>query len=315
MKSLFENYKDNKNWINKLDLEKLYYEFKENGYVVINNLICEKKIIKIYQDSVNSMHSGEIDVSNWRHDLGSHQDPVINGVENTGQIMWPSDRIKGLDKGPLHYRGLQLAKSLLGNDLEFDFDMLIYKDAFTGGKNFNENINCLPGQQGETPWHQDESYWPSGLIDLKDNSKHAKYFPGRAITIWLALDDVNEFNGCLWFLPGSHKSHLRLHRTASKKSHVLTTDELDEIHKELAHSVPLKKGDAVLWTGRTLHYANGNYTDKLRRTYILNYRPKKAIEFERKNGFDHLKNGFHNFNPSETAGDVYKNNEVEYKFQ
>ena len=126
MKSLFENYKDNNNWINKLDLEKLYCEFKENGYVVINNLICEKKIIKIYQDSVNSMHSGEIDVSNWRHDLGSHQDPVINGVENTGQIMWPSDRIKGLDKGPLHYRGLQLAKSLLGNDLEFDFDMLIY---------------------------------------------------------------------------------------------------------------------------------------------------------------------------------------------
>ena len=79
--------------------------------------------------------------------------------------------------------------------------------------------------------------------------------------------------------------------------------------------MPLKKGDAVLWTGRTLHYANGNYTDKLRRTYILNYRPKKAIEFERKNGFDHLKNGFQNFNPSETAGDVYKNIEVEYKFQ
>ena len=39
------------------------------------------------------------------------------------------------------------------------------------------------------------------------------------------------------------------------------------------------------------------------------------IEFERKNGFDHLKNGFQNFNPSETAGDVYKNIEVEYKFQ
>ena len=77
--------------------------------------------------------------------------------------------------------------------------------------------------------------------------------------------------------------------------------------------MPLEKGDAVFWTGRTLHYANGNFTNMLRRTYILNFRPQKAIEFERKNGYDHLKNGFKNFDPSETAGDVYKNVNVDYK--
>ena len=111
-----------------------------------------------------------------------------------------------------------------------------------------------------------------------------------------------------------HTKKLRKHRTASKNSHVLTTDELDEIQKGLDHSVPLKKGDAVFWTGRTLHYANGNFTENLRRTYIVNYRPRKSIEYERSNGFDHLKNGFKNFNPSETAVDVYKDVHVNNNF-
>ena len=310
----FDHFEDSNSWLDKIDIKQLYIKFKENGYSIVEKFIPEVELLKIYQDSVSKMHSGEIDVKNWRHDLGSHQKATYKNVENTGQIMWPSDRIEGLANSPLHKRGLKLSRSLLGHDLDFDFDMLIYKDAFTGGKHVNKKINCLPGQQGETPWHQDESYWPSGMTKIEDNSIHAKFFPGRSITIWLALDDVDELNGCLWFLPGSHKKKLRKHRTASKNSHVLTTDELDEIQKGLAHPVPLKKGDAVFWTGRTLHYANGNYTENLRRTYIVNYRPRKSIEYERSNGFDHLKNGFKNFNPSETAGDVYKDVNVEYKF-
>ena len=124
---------------------------------------------------------------------------------------------------------------------------------------------------------------------------------------------IDEKNGCLWFVPGSHRKKLRQHRTASANSHVLTTDDIEEVYAGKAHPVPLEKGDAVFWTGRTLHYANGNFTNMLRRTYILNFRPQKAIEFERKNGYDHLKNGFKNFDPSETAGDVYKNVNVDYK--
>ncbi len=39
--------------------------------------------------------------------------------------------------------------------------------------------------------------------------------------------------------------------------------------------------------GKTLHYSRGNSTDNNRRAFILNYRPKKMVEFERKNGYDH----------------------------
>ena len=304
---------DAQSWLKQIDIYNLKKYFRKQGYGIVKNLINETALLRIYQDAVTKMHSGEVDVNNWRHDLGSHQDQVIKGVENTGQIMWPSDRIDGLGKGPLHVRSLKLSKALLGEDIEFDFDMLIYKDPFTGGSRENSKVNCLPGQQGETPWHQDESYWPSGMIEIEDKSEANKYFPGRSLTIWMALDDVDEKNGCLWFVPGSHRKKLRQHRTASASSHVLTTDDIEEVYAGQAHPVPLEKGDAVFWTGRTLHYANGNFTNMLRRTYILNFRPQKAIEFERKNGYDHLKDGFKNFDPSETVGDVYKNVNVEYK--
>ena len=62
-------------------------------------------------------------------------------VENTGQIMWPQDRIEGLGSGPFHARCELLAEYLMGSDMSFDFDMLIYKD---------------PQTRTETPWHQDE---------------------------------------------------------------------------------------------------------------------------------------------------------------
>ena len=165
------NFMDAQSWLKQIDIHNLKKDFREQGYGIVKNLINEPALLNIYQDAVTKMHSGEVDVNNWRHDLGSHQDQFIKGVENTGQIMWPSDRIDGLVKGPLHVRSLQLSKALLGEDIEFDFDMLIYKDPFTGGSRENGKVNCFPGQQGETPWHQDESYWPSGMIEIEDKSE------------------------------------------------------------------------------------------------------------------------------------------------
>jgi len=73
------------------------------------------------------------------------------------KVMWPSVYIEGgKDSSLLHERTEALAKQLLGEDMVFDFDMLISKDG---------------GSPAETPWHQDESYWP----DLPDK---------RALSFW-----------------------------------------------------------------------------------------------------------------------------------
>jgi ectoine hydroxylase-related dioxygenase (phytanoyl-CoA dioxygenase family) len=43
-----------------------------------------------------------------------------------------------------------------------------------------------------TGWHLDNPYWSFHSPD--------------SITIWVALDDVTLENGCMWFIPGSHKT-------------------------------------------------------------------------------------------------------------
>lgn len=56
---------------------------------------------------------------------------------------------------------------------------------------FQDNLVCkVPGNLTEIQWHQDYSYWP---LDAP-----------RGITTWLALDDADEENGALAYVPGSH---------------------------------------------------------------------------------------------------------------
>ena len=52
-----------------------------------------------------------------------------------------------------------------------------------------------PGIGGEVRWHQDASYL---LTD-----------PQRVVGLWIALEDADRDNGCLWMAPGAHRSPLR----------------------------------------------------------------------------------------------------------
>ena len=48
----------------------------------------------------------------------------------------------------------------------------------------------LPGDPKRVPWHQDAIYW--------------RLAPARTVTVWLAIDDTDEDNAAMRFLPGSH---------------------------------------------------------------------------------------------------------------
>ena len=48
------------------------------------------------------------------------------------------------------------------------------------------------GTGRKVPWHQDGEYWP-----LK---------PLSTCTVWIAIDDSHQDNGCLNVIPGSHKN-------------------------------------------------------------------------------------------------------------
>ncbi|MER6619535.1 phytanoyl-CoA dioxygenase family protein [Streptomyces sp. NPDC000931] len=227
----------------------------DDGFVALGELIPPEELA-IYRDIYDRFLSGEIAAGDKRSDLGSHA-PLKEGVrENITQIMWPSALHPPLRELPLHERALTLARELIGADAELDFDMMIHKDPRSG----------VP-----TPWHQDAAYW----IDMPDH---------RAVSIWVALDDADVDNGCMWYVRGSHLRPLRQHRPTSDGKNIECDCSEDEPG---ATPVPVRAGEAVAHTGTTLHGSRGNTTDGTRRAYILNYRPAAMIRLEREQGADH----------------------------
>jgi ectoine hydroxylase-related dioxygenase (phytanoyl-CoA dioxygenase family) len=228
--------------------------FTENGYLIVRNLLTENEI-NSYRNLYEDFLSNKIDASKFRSDLsGSNTDQTFK-TEKITQIMVPSRLQPDLLKQALHEKSLAIAKELLGNDIELDFDMLIDKAPFTNTP---------------TPWHQDCAYWLT-MPDI------------RATSCWVALDDAFIENGCMWYVPGSHKLPVRSHRPAGKEGGALQCDA--EESEGIAGEI--KAGDCIFHHGATLHYSRGNATDKRRRAFITNFRPAAMIALERENGFDH----------------------------
>ena len=229
-------------------------EFSEKGFLRVDGVLSEAQVGR-YLGLYDEFLEGRIATGHLRSDLGGHAGAGTDAPERITQIMWPSARVPVLLDAPLHQRALGIARQFFGVDMDFDFDMLIDK---------------LPHTDTATPWHQDMAYW----IKLPDT---------RSVSVWVALDEATIENGCMWYVPGSHRGPLRPHREAGKGGGALECDATEEE----GVAVPVPPGSAVLHQGGTLHYSRGNRTGAHRRAFIVNCRPRAMIEFERREGMDH----------------------------
>lgn len=227
--------------------QKLFFEAE--GYLVVENLIAQEDV-HYYASLYDAFLNNEIDASRYRSDLSGSDD----NNEKITQIMVPSKMVPELLQKPIHQKSLQIARELMGEDIDLDFDML---------------INKAPHTDTPTPWHQDAAYW----IDMPDK---------RAASCWVAIDYAYKENGCMWYTPKSHLSPILPHKQTGNKGAL-------KCEGSEAHSVfiELKPGSCVFHQGGTLHYSRGNSTDDHRRALITNFRPKAMIELERSQGVDH----------------------------
>jgi len=225
--------------------------FELNGYLIVNNLI-DKNTVEEYKKTYEAFIDGKIDVGSNRRDLKGESKKAKK--ESITQIMVPSRYLPSLSDSLYYNRIRSVARQLLGDDLEIDFDMLIDKP---------------PHSNAMTPWHQDCAYW----IDMPDK---------RAVSAWMPLDEAYLDNGCMWYVPGSHLKPMRKHASTAKNGALIC-----EGNEEEALAVPLSPGSCVLHHGATVHYSRGNSTGDNRRAMIVNLRPQQMIDFERNQGFDH----------------------------
>ncbi len=229
--------------------------YQTHGYLQVDKLIEQEQVLyyrQVYEDFLNE----KIELDGHRSDLSGATN-TSEKKERITQIMRPSVLMPTLANQLFHQKALAIARELEGLDMQMDFDMLIDK---------------APHTNAATPWHQDEAYW----LDMPDK---------RALSCWLALDEVWPENGCMWFVPGSHQRPLRKH-VQTGNSEALKC----EAQESEAQAVPLHLGSCTFHHGRTLHYSRGNSTDHRRRAFIINFRPEMMIRYERERGYDHLGN-------------------------
>ncbi|MCA9143243.1 MAG: phytanoyl-CoA dioxygenase family protein [Planctomycetaceae bacterium] len=122
-----------------------------------------------------------------------------------------------------------------------------------------EWFNKPPGTEHPTPPHQDNYYFC-----LR---------PANVATLWLALDAVDEENGCLRYVVGSHRHGIRSHAATKVLgfSQGITDHGDDDVRNE--QTILLEPGDLVAHHGETIHRADPNRTaSRHRRAFAMVFR-------------------------------------------
>ena len=222
-------------------------QFDRDGYVVIDRLVSDPTLQQL-RDVYDAMIRREIDCKGTDGNLG----------DVTRQIMMPSAHSDLFRDNEALDAARKISIELLGiEDPVTVFDMLIYKP---------------PGHPYATPWHQDLAYsaMPYASAGTPISSNYIVQF-------WLALDDVDETTGCMYFIPGAHRKPLLPHTVASGRpdqpGRLLAIDEL-ESHLDLTGAVacPLRAGGCTVHASGTPHFTPPNVSKtRHRRAYIFNF--------------------------------------------
>ena len=111
-----------------------------------------------------------------------------------------------------------------------------------------------------TNWHADNPYDP--------------YRSPEAIMLWIALDDADARNGCLHFLPGSHRRERLDEGAALDEANI---GALLEANPQLAAIEPamaeVTAGAGIFINGMTAHAAGANMTRRPRRAFSMLFIP------------------------------------------
>jgi phytanoyl-CoA hydroxylase len=126
-------------------------------------------------------------------------------------------------------------------------------------------FNKPPGVGQLTPAHQDGFYF--------------KLEPCEALTMWLALDAMDEENGCMRYVRGSHRRGMRPHgRTNTLGFSQGITDYPGEEDVSEERTVSVQPGDVIVHHAMAIHRADANRSNRPRRALGLIYYAASARE-------------------------------------
>jgi len=154
-----------------------------------------------------------------------------------------------------HPNILDIAESIIGPEL---YSNPVQHTRIKPPKSALPNME-LDSNVARTFWHQDEAVLTDDATDI------------NMLTVWVAITDATEENGCLLCVPGSHKQDVTMHCPGDgfSSAEIFIPDAL--IDNDKVVSMPVKKGGVVLLNQLTEHAALENHSEQIRWSFDLRY--------------------------------------------
>lgn len=214
--------------------------FKSQGYLPDIKVLSDFQVDKLLEE-LTDLSNPQAPGNELFHEYHSNESKDPNKILFHALGAW---RIKPSFHDILWAPGFLIpASQLLGGAVRFWHDQLFCKPARHGGV---------------VAWHQDYSYW-------------TRTQPMQHLTCWIALDDANEENGCLHYIPQSHEwDLLPVTGLAGDMESIKSVLKPWQFDKFKSTPVPLKKGYATFHHPLTIHGSFENRSAFPRRAVVLN---------------------------------------------
>lgn len=214
--------------------------FHENGYV----------------SGIRLLDPNQVDV--LREELTHLMDPGYPG----NSLFYEFHANESSDRERVLFHALGAWRITPGfHDLLWNPAFLVPASQLLGGpvRFWHDQLFCKPARHGGVvAWHQDYSYW-------------TRTVPLSHLTCWIALDDATEENGCVHYIPGSHRWDLLpvtgLAGDMQSIQRVLTPEQRDHFRPVPAE---VRAGECIFHHGLTIHGSFENHSERPRRGVVLN---------------------------------------------
>ncbi|HRK21789.1 MAG TPA: phytanoyl-CoA dioxygenase family protein [Fimbriimonadaceae bacterium] len=213
--------------------------YHENGFLAIDFLAPAEEVewMRGIYDRLFASRAGR-EVGD-QFDLGGTDEEGKEAV--LPQILGPVKYAPELAEGQFRVNAAHVVKQLLGDGAQMGGDHAILKPPKNG----------VP-----TPWHQDEAYWDEATLH-------------NAVSIWMPLQEATIENGCMWFLPGTHRLPVQVHQPLGNDPRVHALELLEEVDMAKAVACPIPAGGCTIHHCRTYHYTGPNLSEQPRRAFIM----------------------------------------------
>ena len=214
--------------------------YRENGYVAGIKMLSDEQL-----DTLREELAALVAPAHPGHELFYEYN--ANESADPEQILFHALgawRIKpGLHDLLWHPGFVVPASQLLGGAVRFWHDQIFYKP---------------PAHGGIVIWHQDYSYW-------------TRTTPLAHVSCWIGLDDSTCDNGCVHYVPGSHRWQL-LPRASFANDMDAVLDSLTPAQRAEFKpvAIELKAGECSFHHPLMVHGSYANHTDRPRRAVVLN---------------------------------------------